>query len=255
MPLTREHKEDLVAEYYDLLDQSKAVILTEYRGLTNKEMMSLRRSVREAGGVYRVAKLTLLKKALEQTGFMVPEDLSGGTPIAVGFCLDEIPSVAKALTEFAKESELLSIRGGIMPEEFLGKEQVKAMAELPPLDVLRAQLIGLLDAPASNLVGVLQAGIAQTVNVINAYIDAGGPAEAAPAAAEAEPVEAEAPAEEPVEAEAPAEEPEAEAPAEEPEAEAEPVEAEVPAEEPEAEAEPVEDEATDEAPADEEQAD
>jgi len=179
LPLTRERKEDLVAEYADLLENSKAVIFTGYRGLNNKDLTQLRRNVLEARGVYRVAKLTLLQIALEQTGYPVPEEVLSGEPVAVGFCLEEIPSVAKALTDFADDHDLVEIFGGLMPERELSVKEIEALADLPPLDVLRAQLIGLLDAPASNLVGVLQAGVAQVINVVNAYAESGESAEAA----------------------------------------------------------------------------
>jgi large subunit ribosomal protein L10 len=109
----------------------------------------------------------------------VPEQLLSGEPVAVGFCLEEIPSVAKAITEFADEHELVEIFGGLMPERELSAAEIKVLAKLPPLDTLRAQIIGMLDAPAANLVGVLQAGVAQVINVINAYAESGEGAEAA----------------------------------------------------------------------------
>lgn len=179
MPLTRERKENLVAEYADLLQNSRAVIFTGYRGLANKDLTQLRRNVTDARGVYRVAKLTLLQIALEGAGYPVPEQLLSGEPVAVGFCLEEIPSVAKAITEFADEHELVEIFGGLMPERELSAAEIKVLAKLPPLDTLRAQIIGMLDAPAANLVGVLQAGVAQVINVINAYAESGEGAEAA----------------------------------------------------------------------------
>ncbi len=172
MALSKERKQELVAEYTDLLKQSKAIILTEYRGLDNASMTKLRRAVRDANGVYRVAKLSLLKLALVQAGYPQPEGLSGA-PLAVGFCLEEIPSVAKAITTFAKGSDFVTLRSGVSGEQVLTGEQVKAIADLPPLDVLRAQIIGLLDAPAANLVGVVQASVAQVINVLNAYVDQG----------------------------------------------------------------------------------
>lgn len=183
MALTRERKEELVAEYVDLLKNSKAIIFTEYRGMTNPEMTALRRAVREADGVYRVTKMTLLEMAMDETGYPRPDMLTGA-PLAVGFCLEEIPAVAKALTEFAKDkTENLVVRGGLIGADFVSSAQIEALAELPPLDVLRSQLIGLLDAPASQLVGVIQAGVAQVVNVLNAYVEQGEGGEAAEAAA------------------------------------------------------------------------
>lgn len=179
MPLTRERKEDLVAEYADLLQNSRAVIFSGFRGLTNKDMTQLRRNVMDARGVYRVAKLTLLQLALEQAGYPVPEQLLSGEPVAVGFCLEEIPSVAKAITDFADDHDMVEIYGGLMPERQLSSAEIEALADLPPLDTLRAQIIGMLDAPAANLVGVLQAGVAQVINVVNAYAESGEGAEAA----------------------------------------------------------------------------
>lgn len=178
MPLTRARKEDLVAEYADLIRNSRAVIFTEYRGLTNKELNSLRNAVRDANGVYHIAKLSLFKLALEETGYPVPDILSGA-PLAVGFCLEEVPAVAKALTEFADDAAELVLRGGLMGDTTLTAQQLEVLADLPPLETLRAQLAGLLDAPAANLVGVLQAGIAQVINVVNAYAESGESAEAA----------------------------------------------------------------------------
>lgn len=170
MALSRERKEELVAQYGDMIQHSQALILTEYRGLTDKELKAVRRAVREADGAYRVAKVTLLKLALQANGYELPEALEGA-PVAIGFCYKDIPSVAKALTGYAKDKDLMVIRGGLMGDRFLNEDEVKAIAELPPFDVLRAQLIGLLDTPAANLVGVIQAGVSQVVNVLHAYVE------------------------------------------------------------------------------------
>jgi large subunit ribosomal protein L10 len=92
-------------------------------------------------------------------------------PLAVGFCFGDVPAVAKALTDITKNSEVLTIRGGLMRQTFVGAEEVKAIAALPPIEVLQAYILGLLDAPAASLVGVVQAGVAQVINVINAYAE------------------------------------------------------------------------------------
>lgn len=172
MALKKERKEELVADYADLLQRSKGIILTEYRGLSNKDMTRLRRTIREANGAYHVTKMTLLRKALEDTGYIIPDNLSG-TPIGVGFALDEMPALAKALRDFAKDVELFSVRGGVMGGQVMTAKQVEAIAELPSLDELRAQILGLIDAPASQLVGILQAGTSQVVNVLHAYVEQG----------------------------------------------------------------------------------
>jgi large subunit ribosomal protein L10 len=216
LALSRERKEQLVAQYSSLLQESKGVVFAEYRGLTNQQLNKLRRSVRDANGAFHIAKLTLLKRAMEEAGYTIPDDLSG-VPVGVGFALEDMPSLAKALKEFAKTNELMTIRGGQMGGATMSMAQIEAIADLPSLDVLRAQIIGMLDAPAANLVGILQAGIGQVVNVIHAYVEAqggGAPAAAAEAPAADEPaaeVEEAAEAEAAPEAEASAEE----APAEE----------------------------------------
>jgi large subunit ribosomal protein L10 len=170
LAISRERKEELVALYADMLNRSQGLILTEFRGVTDKELKAVRKVVREANGSYRITKTRLLIRALEEAGYAVPAEVRGA-PLAVGFCFGDVPAVAKALTDITKNSEVLSIRGGLMGQTFMGPEQVKAIAELPPMEVLQAQLLGLLDAPAANLVGVIQAGVGQVINVINAYAE------------------------------------------------------------------------------------
>ncbi len=172
MAITRQRKEELVAEYSDMLGRSQGVILTEFRGLSDKEFKAVRKVVREANGTYRVIKTTLLRRALEATGYPVP-DLLTGVPLGIGFCYDNVAGVAKALTDYAKDSEAVKVRGGLMAGQVLNPDEVKAIASLPSMDVLRAQILGLLDAPAANLVGVIQAGVGQVINVVNAYVEKG----------------------------------------------------------------------------------
>ena len=176
LAISRARKEALVAEYADMLSRCQGVILTEFRGMPDREFKTIRHAVREANGVYRVTKSTLLKRALEVSGYPVP-DLAGA-PLGVGFCFDNVPGVAKVLTDYAKNSEGMVIRTGLMGGQILSPEEVRSIANLPPLETLRAQLLGLLDAPAASLVGVLQAGIGQVVNVIDAYAQKGASAAA-----------------------------------------------------------------------------
>ncbi|HOA23412.1 MAG TPA: 50S ribosomal protein L10 [Aggregatilineales bacterium] len=172
MPLTRERKEELIEAYTDLVSRSQGLVFASYRGMTNKQMNQVRNAVREANGVFVVTKLSLLQIALERAGYSMPESLDG-FPLAVGFALNEVPSVAKALVDTAKDIEALELHGALLDGRLVSPAEVEAIAKLPPLDTLRAQLIGLLDAPASQLVGVLQAGVAQVINVINAYAEQG----------------------------------------------------------------------------------
>lgn len=167
MALSRERKGEILAEYAELVEQSEALIFTEYRGMTNKEISELRNKVREASGIYRVAKLTLLKKVMDEAGMPVPEDLAG-VPIGVGFCVGEVPAVAKTLTEAAEDSELFQVRGGVIGNTMMSMEDVQALADLPPIEHFHAQILGLLSQPGSELVGVLQAANSGVVNVLQA---------------------------------------------------------------------------------------
>lgn len=168
MAITKERKTNLVKEYADLIQKSEGMILVEYRGLDMKGMGPLRTKVREASGELHVVKNTLARLALQQAGWSVPDELFTQTT-AVGFAFKDVPGVAKVLTGLARESEFVKIKGGLLGSQVLTSKQVEALAELPPLPVVRAQLLGLLAAPASGLAGVIASGVRQVVNVVKAY--------------------------------------------------------------------------------------
>jgi large subunit ribosomal protein L10 len=177
LAISKERKEELVAEYADLIQRSRALIVTEFRGLSNAEMSRLRKQVGEANGVYRVTKLTLLRLAMEQAGLSIPDEILDG-PVALGFCLDQVPPVAKALVDCAEESDFLIVKGGVLGGKLLTRQQVGSLAALPSLDEVRAQLLSLLGTQAANLLGVLASGVRQVVDVINAYVETGAGAPA-----------------------------------------------------------------------------
>jgi large subunit ribosomal protein L10 len=168
LAISRERKEELTAQYVELINESRAVFLTEYTGLTVKQMEALREEVRKSGGTIHVTKNTLLINALRETGRPVPEDILVGQ-IATGFALTEAPTLAKTLVDYAKKEEKLTLRGGILGEELLTPAQVQSLASLPSLDELRGQIIGLISAPARNIAGTIASGVRQVVNVLDAY--------------------------------------------------------------------------------------
>ena len=176
MAITREQKKMMVADYVDRLSNSQALILADYRGLTVANMMDLRRKMREVDGQFQVVKNTLFTLALKRAEISVPaEQLEG--PIAVGYCADEVPPVAKALVDFAKESGgILQIKGAILGEEFLDTAAVKELADLPPREVLLAQLLGAVQGPASSLVSTITAPMRELVQVLQARAEQDGPA-------------------------------------------------------------------------------
>ena len=160
MAISKARKDQLVAQYVDLLNQSEAIFLTEYTGLDVKQMQALRFEVRKVEGTYKVTKNTLLRLALEESGKPVPADLMMGQ-VAAGFAMNEAPTLAKTLTEFAKGEEMLVIKGAILGDQLLTADQVEALAKLPSLDELRAQLLGLIQGPARNIAGTIAGGVRQ----------------------------------------------------------------------------------------------
>jgi len=168
LAISRKRKDELVDLYVELLGESRGVFLAEYTGVTVSQLEKLRADVRNANGAFHITKNTLLRNALEATGNPIPEELLNGQT-AAGFALGEIPSLAKALVDFTNQVEQFSLKGGIMSGQFLTPEQVKALADLPSLDELRAQIIGLINAPAQNVAGTVANGVRQLMNVLNAY--------------------------------------------------------------------------------------
>jgi large subunit ribosomal protein L10 len=178
LAISRQRKKELVDLYIDMINKSNALFLTEYTGSSVKDLQKMRGEIRDVDGTYLVTKNTLLRLALEQTGKPVPADLLVGQ-LATGFALNEAPALAKMLSKFSKDSEQFAIKFGIMDDVFLTAEQVEALANLPTLDELRAQLLGLIQAPARNIASVVASGVRQVVNVLDAYATQEGEAEEA----------------------------------------------------------------------------
>ncbi len=172
MPLTREQKNQIIEEYTELLQASHGLVLADYRGLTVKEMQALRRQVKEVGGHMRVVKNTLFRIALERSGLPVPTDMLVG-PVLVGFGIEDVPPVAKAFVEYAKDVPALKVKGGMLGERFLSVEDVEALAKLPPMDVLRAQLVAAIQGPLTNLVGIISAPMREIAYVLQARSEQG----------------------------------------------------------------------------------
>ena len=154
MAISKERKQELMQQYDQWLSQSQALIMTEYSGMTMKDLDGLRAKVREIGGEFHIVKNTLGQKILEQAGMIAPAGLLEGST-AVVFAFRDPPAVAKAVTEFMRTSEFLKVKGGFLGKQAFNAEGVKTLADLPPLPVMRAQLLGTILAPASKLVRTL----------------------------------------------------------------------------------------------------
>ena len=176
MAITKERKNELIDHYSDWVSRSSALVLTQYVGLTMKDIDALRAKVRETGGEFHIIKNTLAKLAFEKAGYKVQKEQFEGST-AIVFAFSDAPAVVKTVTDFARTSEFLKVKGGFLDKNALTPAEVKALADLPPLPVVRAQLLGTLLAPASKLVRTL----AEPGRMIAAVIKAHAEPEPAPA--------------------------------------------------------------------------
>lgn len=167
--MLRAKKTEIVEGLRGLFSDAGVVVVTHYQGLSVAEVTELRRGMRAAGARFRVTKNRLAKIALADTPYSSLAKLFTG-PTAIAFSSDPV-AAPKAAVTYAKRNEKLSIIGGALGGTLLTSEQVRALADLPSIDELRARLVGLLNRPASRLVSVLQAPGAQLARVLAAHAD------------------------------------------------------------------------------------
>ena len=165
--MDRAQKSGLVAELNRTFSEAAAVVVTRNLGLTVAQSTQLRVRMREAGASYKVAKNRLARIAAEGTPYASLSDLLTG-PTALATSPDPV-AAAKVVVEFARTNDKLEIVGGAMGDTRLDVNGVKALAELPSLDELRAKILGLVQAPATKVASVLQAPAGQLARVFGAY--------------------------------------------------------------------------------------
>ena len=205
--MLKREKERVVADLVERLRASDTLIVADYRGLSMPEIDGVRTEVLKHGARFTVVKNTLTKRAAEEAG--VPEliELLDG-PTAIAFVGEgDMVGVAKALADTARQTKILSVRGGILQGKPMSADQVRDLASLPPADVLRGQVLGAIVAPLNAIAGLVNAPLQNLVGLIDARIEQLGGETADDAAAPS----AEEEAEEPVAEEAPEEETTAEA--------------------------------------------
>ena len=165
--MDRAQKAESIETLKGVFADAGAVVVTHNLGLTVADMEDLRGRLRTAGGTFKVVKNRLALKALEADEGSEYHGLFKGP---VGIAYAENPgTAAKVATEFAKANDRFKIIGGFMGETVVDQKGVEALSKLPTLDEVRAQLIGLLNAPATKVAGVLQAPAGQLARVFNAY--------------------------------------------------------------------------------------
>jgi large subunit ribosomal protein L10 len=170
LAITREKKEQLVAQYVENISRSKAVFVTDYRGLTVANIQALRAKTREAQGGYLVVKNTLARLALQRAGLPVPEEMLTG-PVGIGFAYGDIAAMAKLLGDQARDTKILQVKGGIVDGRILNTAQIGTLADLPPREVIMAQLLGLIQQPGSRVAGILNAAGNKLAATVKAYAE------------------------------------------------------------------------------------
>jgi large subunit ribosomal protein L10 len=214
--MNREQKAAAIEEIATDIQESSAVFAVDYRGISVPQAAELRAKLREADTRFRVVKNTLTERAADQVGAEELKALLQG-PTALAFVRGDAAAAAKAIADYAKATDLLPFKGGVMEGAALDPAQIIAISRLPSRDVLYQQLVGIVASPISGLARTLNALVGGLAIQLGQIQEQGliGQGAAAPAA----------------EAEAPAAEPEAPAAEAEPEAAAEPAaESEAPAE-------------------------
>ncbi len=173
----RPEKVAVVEEVKDRLRSSSAAILTEYRGMKVSDLSTLRRSLREQGGDYKIYKNTLVRFAVKDLGLDELDSLLVG-PTAIAFVDGDAVGVAKALRDYARTNPNLIVKGGVLGESVLSAADTAALADIPPREVLLARFAGLLAAPMQQFAGLLQALPRNFAYGLKALIDQGGAGDA-----------------------------------------------------------------------------
>jgi large subunit ribosomal protein L10 len=183
--MLRKDKERVVAELVDRLRSSDTLIVADYRGLTMSEIDGVRTELLKHGARFSVVKNTLTKRAAEEAGVKELTELLDG-PTAIAFVgAGDMVAVAKSLQETARQTRVLTLKGGILQGQPMSADQVRELAALPPANVLQGQILGAVVGPLNAIVGLFAAPLRELVGVIDARIaqlqEQGETVEAAPA--------------------------------------------------------------------------
>jgi large subunit ribosomal protein L10 len=167
----RAEKAQIVEDLRGIFTDAGVVVVTHYMGLNVAELQSLRVQMREVDARFRVTKNSLAKLAIDGTSFAPIGDMLTG-PTAIAYSADPV-AAPKVISAFAKKNDKLVIVGGSYAGTLLDADKVKALAEMPSLDELRAKLLSLINTPATRLAGLLQAPGGQLARVLKAKADLG----------------------------------------------------------------------------------
>ena len=168
MPTAR--KVQAVEELADRLGRSQLTIVADYRGLSVDDLQGLRATLRPMDGEFKVAKNTLTTIAAERVGINGMVDVLSG-PTALVMAYDDIVSVAKAVSDFARTSRILTVRGGVLADRLVTPDEINQIATLPSREELLGKLVNLMASPMARTVGVLSGPSRSMAYVLQARID------------------------------------------------------------------------------------
>jgi large subunit ribosomal protein L10 len=165
--MRKEQKTAVVDTLSQRLRRAKMALVSEYRGITAAQSTEVRRRLRAASGELRVAKNTLIRRAIKDTEFAPLEEKLGG-PVGLILSFDDPVAMAKTVTSFRELGDKFKLRGGVLDGKPLSSEEIQFLAAMPPKEVVFARLLGLLQAPASRLVRLLNEPGSAMVRLIDA---------------------------------------------------------------------------------------
>lgn len=168
--MARPEKVQAVSDIKDGLESARAVFLTEYRGLSVQAVQELRRALRDAGGEYKVVKMTLAKRAADDAGIDgLDEYLSG--PTALAFANNDPVATAKALKDFSNDHDVFVLKAGYLSGNILSPEEISRLAEIEPREVLLAKIAGAAKAPLYTAAGMFGSFTRDAASMFSQLLD------------------------------------------------------------------------------------
>lgn len=174
MPITREQKSALIDSYKEKIENSQAVIVARYSGISVSQMEKLRNNLRQSDASYVIAKKTLMSRALTEVNRPIPTDSLIG-PVGFVFLGEDLAAGAKVLKDFSKEvGENFVVLGGVLGESVLDASNAAALADLPSREVQLAQLVGAIAGPMTALASLVTGPHRDLIGILQARIDEAG---------------------------------------------------------------------------------
>jgi len=179
MPTAQKAK--AIDELAESLERAQLAVLTDYRGLKVSDLQTFRAALRQQGAEFHIVKNTLTRIAAEKVGIQGLQPILDG-PLALVLGYGDPVATSKAVSDFARTSRILTVKGGVLNQQVISSADVEALATTPPREVLLAKLLGLMVSPMARTVGVLSGPSRSVAYVLQSRIDQLGGAETALAA-------------------------------------------------------------------------